>query len=167
MTEQEHIESLRDELAREVRDEALLEALSAAAVAEYPQSALLWCKRGDAILLTHDPHTSGPPREALECYRRAAAVDPACAEAWEEIGWYLDTHEDAFSDAEAAFRRAIKLGAPASARIGLARVLAQRGERDTALDALKDAEAVTGECEEIEAMRKEIKEGIWNSPRDC
>lgn len=167
MTEQEHIELLRAEIAREVRDEALFDALSAAAVAEHPDSAVLWCRRGDAISLMHDPHAEGPPSEALACYRHAAELAPSFAEAWEEIGHYLDTHLDAFEEAEAAFRKAIVLGAPASARIGLARVLAQRSERDAALDSLNGAESANGERDEIEAMRQGIKDGVWGAPKRC
>ena len=64
-------------------------ALADSAVRMFPDSAKLWCMRGDLIQL-------GPAdipyelEEALACYERAVSIDPQFAEGYEEIGHFFD-----------------------------------------------------------------------------
>jgi tetratricopeptide (TPR) repeat protein len=73
-------------------------------------------------------------REALEeafaCYREALELDPDSAVANEEIGHFLDDVADDPVEAVPFFRKAIVLGAGASAEEGLRDVLSQLGGED-------------------------------------
>lgn len=73
--------------------------------------------------------------EALACFREAIEVDPRSAEAHEELAHFLDDVVDEPEEAEVFFRRALELGAGASAREGLRDVLSQLGRDDGSADA--------------------------------
>ena len=80
--------------------------------------------RGQLIQLVAD----GRPEEleeAFACYQEALALDPGSAEAHEEIGHFLDDVADEPAEAIPFFRKAIELGAGASAEEGLRDVLSQ------------------------------------------
>jgi tetratricopeptide (TPR) repeat protein len=71
----------------ETSKEAL--ALADTAVRMFPDSAKLWCMRGDLIQLgPADIHYG--LEEALACYERAVSIDPQFAEGYEEIGHFFD-----------------------------------------------------------------------------
>jgi len=80
--------------------------------------------RGQLIQLVAD---TGPEEleEAFACYQEALELDPGSAYAHEEIGHFLDDVADEPSGALAFFRKAIELGAGASAHEGLRDVLSQ------------------------------------------
>jgi len=63
--------------------------------------------------------------EAFACYQEAIELDPDSAEAHEEIGHFLDGVADEPGEAVPFFRKAIELGAGASAEEGLRDVLSQ------------------------------------------
>ncbi len=69
--------------------------------------------------------------EAFACYQEAIELDPASAEAHEEIGHFLDDVADEPAEAVPFFRKAIELGAGASAQEGLRDVLHQLDREDT------------------------------------
>lgn len=87
--------------------------------------------------------------------------DPTFASAYESLGWVLDSYFDDFIAARRNFELAIAYGAGDSAKIGLARVLAQMGE-------VVNANQILAECEDktrddwIE-MSREVREGLWYS----
>jgi Tfp pilus assembly protein PilF len=59
------------------------------AVSDFPSSAKLWIIRGDFIQLAD--HQDAPPlSEAERSYRQAIHADPRCAEAYAELGHFLD-----------------------------------------------------------------------------
>jgi tetratricopeptide (TPR) repeat protein len=100
-----------------------------------------------------------------DCYRRALELNPADASVWEDLGFYLDALEDDFPQAMAAFERAILLGAGAESYYGLARALAQQGDRAKALDAAAQGLA---KClddrsrRDLEQLEAEIRDGLWD-----
>jgi Tfp pilus assembly protein PilF len=63
--------------------------------------------------------------EALACYQEALALDPGSATAHEEIGHFLDDVAEQPDEAASFFRKAIQLGAGASAEEGLREALSQ------------------------------------------
>jgi tetratricopeptide (TPR) repeat protein len=69
--------------------------------------------------------------EAFLCYQRAIELDPGSAEAHEEIGHFLDDVADEPLEAIPYFRKAIELGAGATAEEGLRDVLLQLERDDT------------------------------------
>ena len=71
----------------ETSKEAL--ALADSAVRLFPNSAKLWCMRGDLIQLGPVDTPYGL-EEALACYERAVSIDPQFAEGYEEIGHFFD-----------------------------------------------------------------------------
>lgn len=92
-------------------------------------SAELLILRGQLIqLVAHDrPHEL---QEALACYQEALELDPGSAEAHEEIGHFLDDVAEDPAEAVPFFRKAIELGAGASAEEGLRDVLGQLGREE-------------------------------------
>jgi len=93
----------------------------------HPLSVALWCLRGDVIQLAGEdgPHTFD---EAEASYLRAAELAPTDPEPIESLGHFYDDVMDDPLRAEPYFRRAIALGAGASAQEGLAQVLEELAE---------------------------------------
>ena len=108
MTEDDYISQLRDGWPKSEDASQKVIALADEAVRAFPRSARLWVMRDDLIQLGAEscPHAL---EEALASYQRAVEVNPAFAEAWEEIGRY---HDAVLSDEAAAqpyFRETEKL----------------------------------------------------------
>jgi len=78
------------------------------AVRAFPQSAKLWCIRGDLIQLGSGEQTY-ELADALASYQQAIAVDPNCAEAYEEIGYFYDLVMDDPESAKPYFSKAAML----------------------------------------------------------
>jgi tetratricopeptide (TPR) repeat protein len=92
-------------------------------------SAELLVLRGQLIQLIADDHPE-ELEEALACFQEALEIDPTSAEAHEEIGHFLDDVADDPAEAVPFFRKAIELGAGASAEEGLRDVLGQLAEEE-------------------------------------
>jgi len=168
MSEEDYISELRDRWPRGEDVCASREVLVIAerAVADYPRSVQLLWMRGDLLQVAPEEYAS--QEDPAEYYRRALAIDPANAEIWEDLGYYLDALEDDFDEAIAAFERAFALGAGAASSYGLARCLAQKGDRKAALEAIAAAFAGSPGAEHrklLEELRSEVVEGIWD-PED-
>lgn len=117
----------------------------------------LWDLLGDIqqICVDHEYRID----ESVSCYRKAIDCDPQYAPAHVSLGYAYDTYLDDFANAAEHFRLAIAFGAGDTARIGLARVLAQLGDADGAnaeLDKCSDQQH--GDVLEV---RREISEGLW------
>lgn len=143
-------------------EEAL--ALTEKAIDAFQSSAELLCLFGDLIQLSKKPAGRYTSADALSAYEKAAALDPGWAEAFEEIGHYCDVYKNDFLRAEAAFRRAIELGAGADSYAGLARVLAERGNTTAEILSFLDASPFAADSK-IQEMRAEIAEGLWAPER--
>jgi tetratricopeptide (TPR) repeat protein len=126
----------------------------------YPDCPELWDVLGDLqqICVDHEYEID----ESVACYRKAIACDPQYAPAHVSLGYAYDTYFDDFANAAEHFRLAIAFGAGDTARIGLARVLAQLGDADAAvaeLDGCSDLEHV-----DVLELRREISKGLWFDP---
>lgn len=91
MTEIDYVLTLKAQWPRGVGEEASRGTLVLAdrAVSTYPLSPQLWVLRGDLLQLGPvDCHY--PLDESLKCYRRAIALDPQFAEAWESVAHFYD-----------------------------------------------------------------------------
>jgi tetratricopeptide (TPR) repeat protein len=91
----------------------------------------------------------------------AIEYDDTYAPAYESLGWVLDAFQDDFENAAKYFRLALQHGAGDTARIGLARVLAQTGKTNEAINCLNECRDQTSA--EVVKMRQEICEGLWHS----
>lgn len=162
MTEEEYLVQL-SEVWPDEDEQASPEALrlSAEAVTAHPESADLWALRGQLIEMAPE-HSDTPLAEALACYRKAAELDPTLPETWEAIGYYLDSYDNDLDGAEQAFRRAIEAGGEADSYTGLAQVLARKGQKQAAVEALSPPNCPFARDEEVEQMRDEIAEGMWD-----
>lgn len=82
-------------------------------------SAELWILRGDALQLGDDEDDEDVIEEIESSYRQAIELDANSADAYESLGHFLfSVHDDPGASLD-FFRRAIALGAGASAREGL------------------------------------------------
>ena len=95
----------------------------------------------------------------MDCYRRAIVSDPTYAPAYESMGWALDTFFDHFDESSQNFRHALVYGAGDSCRVGLARVLAQTGKAEEAVNQLDQCKDQTNP--DVIKLRQEIEDGIW------
>lgn len=124
----------------------------------YPSVPELWDILGDVMQICD---AEIPIGESIACYKKALECDPTFASTYESLGWALDSYFDDFSGARINFELAITHGGGDSARIGLARVLAQT---DKAVEAIQQLD----ECEDKTRkdwldMSREIREGTWCS----
>ena len=136
-------------------------AVSREAVRRHPESPELWIMRGDVISFA-PPEAGFPPDRPLKCYRKAISLDPCYANAYKAIGYHHDVWTENFRKAEAAFRKSIELGADEESYVGLARVLAQTGRKDEALDLLEPGNCEFYDDPEVTRMRREILKGEWD-----
>jgi tetratricopeptide (TPR) repeat protein len=127
----------------------------------HPISARLWCLRGDIWQLQLWDEQFDP-NMALECYEKALAVDRTNADANLEVGYLYDVYFNDFVKAEGAFRKAIASGASHTGYFGLARVLAQQGRSEEALNTLAPDQCPYNKNPEIQDLIREISEGLWS-----
>ncbi|MFN0053786.1 MAG: hypothetical protein ACKV0T_16525 [Planctomycetales bacterium] len=131
--------------------------LSEKGIIQFPVSAELQCLFGDLGQISDTDRFS--LKDALSAYEKAVLLDPDWAEPWESIGHVCDILGD-LAHAEAAFRKAIELGAEADSYAGLARVLAQRGNPTSEILSLIDS-CPFAESPAIKETRLEIENGMW------
>jgi len=106
MKEAEYIEKLKSSYPDEGEDTSY-ETLCFAdgAVHAFPQSAKLWCIRGDLIQLGAGD-AGHELSDALASYQQAIKIDPKFIEAYEEIGHFYDLVMDDEKRAKPYFRQA-------------------------------------------------------------
>jgi tetratricopeptide (TPR) repeat protein len=123
------LNKIRKRVAREgTAVPADIEELDQILEADGPSAEIL-ILRGQLMQLVADEEPDALD-EALACFRDAIELDPASAEACEELAHFLDDVADEPEEAEVFFRRAIELGAGESAREGLRDVLSQLGRNE-------------------------------------
>ena len=132
------------------------------ALAEHPTSAGLWNRRGDLIQLLEDEAEPYSLADARTSYERARAVDPTDPQAYESLGYFFDAVAGRLGEAEGMFRKAIELGAGPSSWAGLARVLAQLGQVQEALDLLARSSCPCADARQVIDVRDDINEGFWS-----
>lgn len=157
---QEHIDTIASKWPKGKEASSEILALAEEAVSAFPQSAKLWCMRGDLIQMSA-LEANYELADATASYQQAVTVDPLFGEAYESIGYYYDVVEINFAVSELAFRKAVELGEGQDSYFGLARVLAEQGKRDEALAALAPENCPFHSEFEIEILRDEIAEGQW------
>ena len=161
MTETDYITKIKSLLTDESEVAVEVLQLVEKSVAEHPQSAKLWCWRGDLIQRAA-LEANYELDDALKSYKRALEIDPSNAEAYESIGYYEDAIMSNPASAESSFRKAIELGAGRDSYYGLARVLAELNRNAEALEVISSENCPFSDTAEIEEIRTEIKEGVWN-----
>ena len=106
--EQTYIDTISSKWPQDSEASAELLALVEKAVSTFPQSAKLWCMRGDLIQLS-GLEANYKLTDAVESYQQAVAADPSFGEAYESTGYYYGVVEENFAVSEAAFRKAVEL----------------------------------------------------------
>jgi tetratricopeptide (TPR) repeat protein len=124
----------------------------------HPNEPELWDVLGDIIQACDEDR---PIEESIACYKRAIECEVTYAPAYESIAWAMDTYFNDFDGAENNFLTALQHGASDTARIGLSRVLAQRGRTNEAIAYLDSCQDQTHP--DVTEMRRQIVEGIWFS----
>lgn len=122
---------------------------------QYPNDPYLLDVLGDASRLVD--HPSLGEDFALQCYNRAVEADPTYWTAHVSLGHWFDIAED-FTKSAHHFRIAIELGAGDHARIALASVVSQMGDRNAAFRLLDECE--DSDDHEVATMRAEIVDGM-------
>ena len=119
-----------------------------------PNSASLWCMRGDSIQLGPEdsPYSL---KDALLPYENVVAIASSVSEVDESIGYYFAMIDSDIDRSEAAFREAIRCGAGESSVAGLAGVLYQQGYPASQIMPLVDQHDV-----EHSPVLREIREEI-------
>lgn len=137
-----------------------LVALCLAEVHEHPESSTLWYDLGTIMQRCGDEHgyTSADYRQ---CYENAIKCNARNWEAYQELGYVLDTYSDDYAGAECAFRSAIDVGAGAESYCDLARVLAQTGKTDEAIHSLSEGACPFHSDSAVQTLGAEIVAGDW------
>lgn len=130
------------------------------ALTQFPGSASLWDLCGDIIQLSEIPDVE--LMDALRCYEHAIEAEPENSVGYVSKAYFLDAFLDDFEHAKVLFEKAIELGAGSDAYVGLARVLAQLGDEDRALEWLSPSWCPFHEDENVADMRREVEEGTWS-----
>ncbi|MCA8969831.1 MAG: hypothetical protein KDC95_08615 [Planctomycetes bacterium] len=132
-----------------------------AAVAAFPNAAVLWVARGDLIQLLGAPLTRWPTSEIERSYARAIDAEPDNAIGYEELGIWLDLmYEDRRDEAAGILDDAILRGAGPHAYVARARLHAEAGEAQPGLMLLRQSPFADHEA--ILEMIREIERGDWN-----
>ncbi len=161
LTETDYVREIKALLPEEGEVAVEVLELMEKAVAEYPNSSKLWCWRGDLIQMAA-LEANYELDDALKSYERALEIDPTNAEAYESIGYYEDAIMSNPVSAESPFRKAIELGAGRDSYYGLARVLAELNRNTEALEVISSENCPYYETAEIQEIKTEIEEGVWN-----
>jgi tetratricopeptide (TPR) repeat protein len=160
MTPYQLIEELSEKEQYTAADVARVEAL----LKKYPKSAELWEYFGDLMQMSDDEY---PVERSQECYEKAIQCYPSFATAHESLGHLYDAYLDDFPKAEKSFLKAIEFGAGDSARIGLARVLAQTDREAEALKMLDQCEdQASADLAELRAEIEEAQEASGGEARE-
>ena len=133
------------------------------AVVEYPESSTLWYNLGIAMQRCTEDY-GYTCRDYLRCFENAVKYDLSNAEAFEELGYVLDIYFDDYDKAEHAFQKAIEYGAGSDAYFGRARVLAEMGKTDDAVNSISENVCPFHDDPEIQKLRSEILDGSWCPP---
>jgi Flp pilus assembly protein TadD len=125
-----------------------------------PRSVLLWTNLGNAEA------KRGEPALAEAAYRRALELDPANADALNNLAWLLLEQRDRLAEAEELARRAVAGGGPDPhlALDTLGRVLRASGRCREALDAFAKA-AASAPAASADSERLALETGL--AMRDC
>ncbi len=152
MTEDDYLEALTH-----CDGEADLDTLRMAddAVAAFPRSPRLWCRRGDLILLACAESTY-TLADARESYQRALAIDPENPEALQELGHFFDAVEPQPELAEEYFRRAIDRGATVHAFVSLAELYLDSGRAEHAREVLSPVCCPYQDHEDVATIRERV-----------
>ncbi|EMI22306.1 hypothetical protein RMSM_00753 [Rhodopirellula maiorica SM1] len=124
----------------------------------YPDSARLWNLCGDSIQLSDGDRYC--PEDARKCYETAIQRSPNDPEAYESLGFWHDI-ENEFEPAAKYFRLAIQRTKSDVPRHGLARVLAQLGQKSEAL--LEIDQCLDQQSIDLKILRDEIENDLWYS----
>ncbi len=87
---------------------------------------------------------------------------PFCVAIISDVPFCVAVYLSDYAKAEQAFRTAIKLGAGVDSYCGLARVLAQAGEPNKAVQNLSEGVCPFHSDNEVQKMRAEIIAGDWS-----
>lgn len=128
---------------------------------EYPASAEVQLRVAELLMKCRADGLAGVV-SPVEYYQRAISLSPWDHEAWEGLGFALDVLRDDSFGAEDALRKAIDMGAGPTAYAGLARLLSERGDRDSALAVLSEPYCKYCHENEIAIRRQEILRGDWD-----
>jgi tetratricopeptide (TPR) repeat protein len=161
LTEVDYIQKLKSLLPKEGEVPVEVLELMEKAVADYPDNDELWCWRGDLIQMA-SLEANYELDDALKSYKRALEINPSNAEAYESVGCYEDAIMSNPASAESSFRKAIELGAGQDSYYGLARVLAELNRNTEALEVISLKSCPYYETVEIQKLKTEIQEGVWN-----
>lgn len=164
ITESEFFEQIADAWpAGDEQPSQHLAQLVSQAVAQYPASSEMWVLYGDFLNISDaDLNPDVTVENVMAAYAKALELDPACAEAHQEMGFLHDVYRDDFEAAEAAFRAAITFGAGVDSHCGLARAVAQQGRTAEALELLSPANCPFSDLPEVQEVRQEIEAGMWS-----
>lgn len=128
----------------------------------WPGSSEVMCAAAEVAVFAAG-HGAEIPFDAVELYRRAIDASPVMVEAWEGLGAALDVLRGDAAGARDAFERAIELGAGPDGYAGLARLMAEAGDREAAVALLEGCPWLGDE--RVARMREEIAGGDWDPVR--
>jgi uncharacterized protein HemY len=132
-------------------------------VAEHPNSSTLWYDLG-VLMQRCDESYGYKAEDYLRCFENAIHFNAQDAEAHQELGYVLDIYLSEYERAYQAFAKAIELGAEHESYCGRARVLAQMGKTQEAIDSISENACRFHKHPAVQSLRSEILNGTWDNP---
>jgi hypothetical protein len=146
----------------ETKQSALaVKSICESSLAKFSRHPRLLATLANAILLIGDQSTESIA-EARPLIEEAECSTIADGFVLEVVGDYFDTYTTEYARAESAYARALSFEPAVDSVIGLSRVLAQRGDRERALEVLSDYYCHYDFRDAINVMRQEILDGLWD-----
>jgi tetratricopeptide (TPR) repeat protein len=147
----ETLDRIRAKNAFSDSDVALLRGLTET----HPNEPELWDFLGDLMQVCESHY---PIEASIDCYRRAIACDGMYAPAYESMGWALGTYFNQLEESSRNFLLALEFGAGDSSLVGLARIRAETGEIDEAIQLLHQCQDQSNP--DVMNLRREIGKGF-------
>jgi tetratricopeptide (TPR) repeat protein len=133
----------------------------AQAVTDHHESSDFWYTFG--IVMERCAENYGfTANDYRSCYEKSIECDSGNAEAHQELGYVLEVYFGDYNRATEAFSEAIRLGAGRESYYGYARVLAEQGRTNDAVESLSVDSCPFWNHPDIEKLRTEISSGSWS-----
>lgn len=136
--------------------------LAEKAISAHPTSPKIICVRADLLQLraifSAGSEAASLLDQAGDAYKASIAIDSSYAAAHEALGFMMFTFGNNPGEAENYFRSAIALGAGTDSYVGLAKLLAEQGQKHAALHVLESCPDDIS----VVRTRTEIEHGDWD-----
>ncbi|MCA9294432.1 MAG: hypothetical protein KDA20_11525 [Phycisphaerales bacterium] len=137
-----------------------LDSVMRAAIEQFPECSMLWTMLGE-LVENVDLGSWSDSLEVEECFKKALTLNPKCARAACDLGYWLDI-VDRLEEARGYLELSLDLAPSGDALAGWLRVMAQLGKADEAAERARRDFAAVFEEPEVQHQIIENAEHLWH-----